>query len=327
MKNELLTLTEASARIRSGAILSIAGPDALLAQLPRGTWIGGTTVYMLTDDGGARIEDRLFCSTFESATSATLRHLTPDTLPDLATGQHDGGVTVLLIPAFSAAHSRFALEGTSYPGLFDQPLMGWITGVPVEEIGTSAPAAYDGQTGTRHTEGAVALYLALPAGAAPTLDIVNIFTPSDEAATTFTFPETGFSATSAQVNGETVALAPYLRERGIDIRLPLIANYAGALINVSFQSIDDTTGEVTFYAPVIAGVEYRLAQAMPDYAAAFAETLGTGGDGMLSCNCILNYLHGDMAGKKTGRFTGPVTFGEIAYILLNQTLVKLDLAA
>ena len=31
-----------------------------------------------------------------------------------------------------------------------------------------------------------------------------------------------------------------------------------------------------------------------------------------------------MQGQTTGNFTGPVTFGEIAYILLNQTLVKLD---
>lgn len=326
MKNELLTLTEAAARIRAGSILSIAGPDALLAQLPRGTWIGGTTVYMLTEDGGARVDDRLFCSSFESATGATIRHLAPDALPQLTEGRADG-VSVLLIPAFSQAHSRFALDGTTYPGLFDQPLMGWITGVPVEEIGASTPATYDGTTGTRHSEGAVVMHVALPEGTAANLDIVNIFTPSEAAATTFTFPETGFSASKARVNGTEVDLAAYITAQGLDTRLPLIANYAGALINVSFQNVDTAKGEVTFYAPVIAGVEYRLASAMPDYAAAFAATLGTGGEGMLSCNCILNYLHGDMAGKKTGRFTGPVTFGEIAYILLNQTLVKLDLAA
>lgn len=325
MKNELLTLPEAAARIRAGHILSIAGPDALLAQLPRGQWIGGTTVYMLTEDGGARVEDRLFCSTFESATGASIRHLAPDALPGLAEGRTAQGVTVLLIPAFSAAHSRFALDGTTYPGLFDQPLMGWITGVPVEEIGTATPAAYDGTTGTRHTEGAVALHVALPADTSATLDIVNIFTPAD--AVTLTFPETGFSTRRAEVNGQPVDLAAWLTDQGIDTRLPLIANYAGALINVSFRQVDPATGEVSFYAPVIAGVDYRLATAMPDYAAAFATTLGTGGDGMLSCNCILNYLYGDMAGKRTGRFTGPVTFGEIAYILLNQTLVKLDLAA
>lgn len=326
MKNELLTPAETAARIASGAVMSIAGPDALLAQLPRGNWIGGTTVYMLTEDGGARVEDRLFCSTFDSATRATLRHLPPEDLSRLAEGQHAGGVTLVLIPAFSQAHTRFALEGTTYPGLFDQPLMGWITGVPVEEIGRTPPATYDGRTGLRHTEGAVVLHIALPESATPAIDIVNIFTPGTDDLI-LGFSETGFSARTAIVDGKTVALADILAAHAVDTRLPLVANYAGAHINVSFESIDPATGEVNFYAPVVAGVEYRPARPVPDYAAAFAETLGQGGSGLLSCNCILNYLHGNMAGKRTGRFTGPVTFGEIAYILLNQTLVKLDLAA
>jgi hypothetical protein len=32
-----------------------------------------------------------------------------------------------------------------------------------------------------------------------------------------------------------------------------------------------------------------------------------------------------LAGKQTGAFTGPVTFGEVAYQLLNQTLVYLKI--
>jgi hypothetical protein len=42
---------------------------------------------------------------------------------------------------------------------------------------------------------------------------------------------------------------------------------------------------------------------------------------MFSCNCILNFLYGELEGKSIGTFTGPVTFGEIAYQLVNQTLV------
>ena len=49
----------------------------------------------------------------------------------------------------------------------------------------------------------------------------------------------------------------------------------------------------------------------------------TGAD--YSCNCILNYLYGEMEGKSVSGFTGPMTFGEIAYMLLNQTLVRLEL--
>ncbi|MBN2104582.1 hypothetical protein JW835_11135 [bacterium] len=44
-----------------------------------------------------------------------------------------------------------------------------------------------------------------------------------------------------------------------------------------------------------------------------------------SCNCILNYLYSELEGKKTGNIVGPITFGEIAFQLLNQTLVYLTI--
>lgn len=44
-----------------------------------------------------------------------------------------------------------------------------------------------------------------------------------------------------------------------------------------------------------------------------------------SCNCILNFLYSELEGKRTGELIGPVTFGEVAYQLLNQTLVYLQI--
>lgn len=46
MKNEVLTLAEASARIVSGEILRIAGHPAYLAQLRKGTWIGAAAITL-----------------------------------------------------------------------------------------------------------------------------------------------------------------------------------------------------------------------------------------------------------------------------------------
>ncbi len=46
---------------------------------------------------------------------------------------------------------------------------------------------------------------------------------------------------------------------------------------------------------------------------------------VLSCNCILNYQYGELEGRKIPPFTGPVTFGEVAYQLLNQTLVYVEI--
>ncbi len=77
------------------------------------------------------------------------------------------------------------------------------------------------------------------------------------------------------------------------------------------------------YAPVFTGVDYRFAKPVGDYAAAFRSRLASQetGDVAFSCNCILNFLFGSLEGKTIGGAPGPVTFGEIAYQLLNQTLV------
>lgn len=327
MKNELLTVAEAAARIRAGMVMVVAGAEDLLTQLPKGQWIGGTTVYFVTDDGGAEVRDRLFCAVFPQATGATLRHVAPADLASIPQGYAPHGFTMIMIPAFSDAHSAFAVDGAGYPGLFDQPLLGWVTGVHVDDIGKLAPKVVDGATGTVWDEGAVLLHVALPDGVEVHLDILNIFAQGDRPELTFCFDEGGFAARQARVNGQKVDLARYITDNAVDTRLPLVANYAGALINVSIQSVDTASGEVKFYAPLVPGIEYRQARALGNYAGAFAEKAGAAGQGQYSCNCILNYLYGDLSGQKTGGFTGPVTFGEIAYVLLNQTLVHMDIKA
>jgi hypothetical protein len=327
MKNELLTPTEAADRIRAGAIMSIAGSADLMAQLPKGNWIGGTTVYFMTPDGGQVVTDRLFCTTLPDGASATLRHLPTASLPDLANGYQEGGVTFIVLPAFSQAHGRFAEDGATYSNVFDQPLLGWVSGVHLDDVGQVKPAVFNGATGQKHEDGAVLMHVHLPDGGRPKLDIVNIFEGGSDSALTFQFPEQGFSARKALVNGQEVDFAAYIAEKGIDTRLPLVADYAGAMINVSFQSVDPETGTVKFYAPVFPGVEYKLAVPHADYPSSFSAKAGAAADGLYSCNCILNYVHGGLEGRKTDGFVGPVTFGEVAYVLLNQTLVKLEIAA
>jgi hypothetical protein len=325
MKNEMLSLADASARIAAGDIMTIAGSEELLRALPKGNWIGGTTVYFITETGGAVVRDRVFCTSFNAALSAVPRHLGVDALSSIAQGYVEGGFSIILIPAFCAAHQAFAIHGQAYAGLFDQPLAGWITGVHLDEIGTRKPLVFDGATGIAHEEGAVLLHVSLPEHASVDLDILNIFRPGAVGDLSCRFAEDSFAVTTATVNGQEVNFARYLDENKIDTRLPLIANYAGALVNVSVQSVDVAAGKVAFFAPVVAGVEYRLAARPDSYVRSFAEAAAGKGAGQYSCNCILNYLYGELEGKQTGEFTGPVTFGEIAYILLNQTLVRLGI--
>ncbi|MEI4473037.1 DUF6976 family protein [Frigidibacter sp. MR17.24] len=325
MRNEMLSPAEAAARILDGAVMVIAGDEALLRQLPRGNWIGGTSVYFVTEGGGCVDRDRLFCTVFDTAVGAEVRHLDVENLSRIAEGYRPNGVTFIMIPAFSLAHSEFAVAGSGFPGLFNQPLVGWVTGVHLDEIGKRSPLVINGATGKAEDEGAVLLHVQLPEGQRANLDILNIFSQGDVAQDTLVFDGDGFSTKLVTVNGVQRPFADYIAETGLDPRLPLVANYAGALINVSIQSVDEQTGEVRFYAPVVKGVEYRQARPVGNYVEAFASGAGGAGEGEFSCNCILNYLYGGLEGQSTGGYTGPVTFGEIAYILLNQTMVHLDI--
>ena len=313
MISQILDLSDTVARIAAGEILSIAGPEALLAQLPQGHWIGGATAFAMTPDGVLRLDDHLCVTRFPEAIATTIRHLPTPALASLAKGYAPGGLTLILIPAFSTAHSAFALDAMGYPGLFDQPLTGWISGTDTGQIGT----AFNGATGLGHADGTVVMHLTLPAGRTTSLKITNPFTPSRDPAKTFRFPTTGFTVTGAMVGSQTVNLARYLTAVGLDPRLPFVTNLAGTLINVAIRSVDTDKGEVSFYAPVVEGAGYHLANPLPDDPAAPAQPPTVYGCGDIT-------QHRRMGG--TGAFTGPLSFGQIAYILLNQTVVTLDIA-
>jgi len=327
MQNLFLTTAEAGRLIESGAVMFVAGSGPALAALPRGRWIGGSTPYFMTAGGGVLDHDRVFCTLVDDAQEMRVTVAHPGELGCIIAERLPHGFSYALIPAFSAVHQHFALEAPNLRGLYDQPLIGWVTGVDLAELGKTKPVAVNGLTGEAHEDAAVVMHVALGHDVFAEADIVNLFQQGEGA--DILFPDTGFSATTCVINGEPANLAAWLRAEQVDTSLPLVASYGGAMINVSFQAVHDD--KVDFYAPVVAGRTYRLAAPVGDYPTAYgthcmAPQVGDAA-GALSFNCILNYLYASLQGRTTGGFTGPVTFGEIAYILLNQTLVRLDVKA
>jgi hypothetical protein len=317
--------------IKSGKWLLLAGDEALLAALPVGNWIGGTIPYFMAAEGGLRTADRVFVTEFPGAESATIRSYDRSTLPRLAADHPGHGFTVLLIPAFTAVHAEFAENVSNYPGVFDRPLVGWISGVALEDIGQVKPRVFDGTTGTSSGDRAVALHVALAPHNIASVEIINLFAPGSGDTITFTDSSTssgaGFSVSEAQINGKPANLARYLTERAIDTRLPLVADYNGAMINVSIQKVDAAAGTVDFYAPVFSGTDYHIAGPVDDYVAGFAAQVHSDSPApAFACNCILNYVYAELENRTTAPLTGPMTFGEIAYMLLNQTAVYLTIS-
>jgi len=321
----MMTPEAVAAKIASGATMRVAGDEALLSQLPRGNWIGGTIPYFMSDDGGLTSADQIYVSEVPADLGkVSLTTYSVAALPSVVADSPESGFTVVILPGMSEAHARYAQDAPDYDGLFMKQIVGWISGCALEDIGKVTPKIFNGKTGEVLSDGAVAMHVELPAGKAATVGIINLFEQGD--GDVLTFPADGFSAGDCKINGQAANLADYLAERNIDTRLPLVADYGGERINVCFQGVDAATRTVSFYAPVFEHVEYRLARPVADYVGSFERQLpqGLGARPAFCCNCILNYVYGELEGRQTGHLTGPMTFGEIAYQLVNQTLVYLD---
>jgi hypothetical protein len=324
MKNTLCSLRQTIELIDAGQTLIIAGDEKLLRQLPKGSWIGGTIPYFVAEDGGVCTAEKLFVTEVPSFVAGVGCHFYPvEEMPRIYSDAPANGFSFALIPASSRAHLQFALNASSYDKFASSLLIGWITGVNLADLGKITPKVFDGTTLTAYDDGCLVMHITLPERKSVEANIINVFEPGD--GDCIMFESDSFVMQDALINGEKRDFAKYITDNAIDTRLPLVADYNGALINVSFQSVDN--GRVAFYAPVFKGVEYRLAKPVGDYITQFVNQMPkiTSDSVFFSCNCILNYLYCNLEGRKAGHFTGPVTFGEIAYQLLNQTLVYAEI--
>jgi hypothetical protein len=317
----LFSLDEVASKVSEGRNLLLAGDRGLLKQVPAGNWIGGTIPYFMATQGGVFTKDKIFVNELPGfVTSVSVKTYNENTISSIYRDAPENGLSIVIISGSSPTHFSFALNAPRYERFAMRPLIGWIAGTEVSDIGKVAPEVISGKNRLGQANAAVAMHIGLPSDKQADINIVNIFRQGTGDA--ITFPEDGFRAVNAQINGVQRNLADYLEERKIDTRLPLVADYSGAMINTSFQEIDKARKRVSFYAPVFHGVEYKVAAPVADYVTEFESHLPRSAAETItfSCNCILNYLYSDLQGKRTGNITGPITFGEIAYQLLNQTL-------
>lgn len=324
LTNKLVTADEAKALISSKAKLCISGEEATLLTLPKGDWIAGTIPYFMADEGGTFTKDKVFVTDISDiATNITIKTFSPDAISGFTENRFSNGFTYAIVPGMSEVHSTYALMTHDISDIMNQPVFGWISGIDLANLGKMTPKVINGQTGEIYENEAAMMFVELPPDKTAHIDIINIF-EQDAQSPTFTFDSNGFSALDCTIDGKKQNLKEFVEKNGIDTKLPLVADYAGAQINISFQELAKD-GTTYFYAPVQKGIEYKLAKPIDNYISKFTsqtERLNCN-DIAMSCNCILNYLYAELEGVKTGGITGPITFGEIAYILVNQTLVYL----
>ncbi|MBF0515441.1 MAG: hypothetical protein HQK81_15465 [Desulfovibrionaceae bacterium] len=329
LSQALLSVEETAKLIQAGNVLLLAGDESALRTLPKGNWVGGTIPYFIcSEDGGQASREKVFVTDVSGVVEgAGIVAYDADNLARVYSDGPANGFSFVIIPAQSKAHLAFALNAPHYQDFGSRPLIGWISGVHLDELGHAAPKVFNGLSGEALEQEAIVLHAGIQAGKVVEAGIINLFEQGE--GDVLTFPDEGFSAKDVLVNGEKKNFAAYILKHNLDTKLPLVADYYGIMVNISFQGFDEAEGTVKFYAPVFRGIPYKLAKPVADYGVAFKSKLESQRHlaqekVVFSCNCILNYLYSNLEGETTNPFAGPISFGEIAYQLLNQTLVYLE---
>ncbi|MDR2569384.1 MAG: hypothetical protein LBD23_03670 [Oscillospiraceae bacterium] len=313
-----MTYEKTSELINNGNLLHIAGAESLLKKLPKGKWIGGSTEYFMASVGGIITNELLFITEL-SYENFTIKSYTDKEINRIAEEAYDSGFTILIVPFDSAVHREYAQNAAGYKSMFIKNIAGWVSGTNLDAP-NQVPIVVNGETGESFTDNAIALHLEVPAEKTVQINMINIF-EQDKTTPIIEFIKEGFSAEKCLINGKEISFAEYITRSGINTKLPIIGDYSGNGINISIKAIEN--GIVYFYAPVFPNIKYRIAKNISDYALEFNRCIArySGKNVVFSNNCILNFLYGGLKGKKFNAFSGPITFGEIAYQLVNQTLV------
>ena len=325
VSNNMVTHAEAVELIKQGDYLIIAGDEAVLQNLPTGNWIAGTIPYFMTEQGGQLDQQHLYVTQISGIAPNARPYLTmydTSSISRVASEAPEHGFTILLLPSGSDVHTEYAQHAPDYQDMFFSPIVGWIAGARLDDTNAPTPKVGFGPGGNFNESQAVAMHIPLHESQVAQVHIINLFGQGN--GPVITFEEHGAEVTECLVDGEKWRFSDYVKESKIDTRLPLVADYSGVLVNVSIQEIKDDSTQL--YAPVFPGIKYKFAEPVGDYVELFNTAIkDIDQNGVsFSCNCILNYLYGELEGRKTG-FMGPMTFGEVAYQLLNQTLVYLKI--
>ncbi len=309
---------EVSNMILEGTPMQIAGSADLLKKLPKGNWIGGSIEYFMTDKGGLISDTMLYVDTFDGI-DFKINAYDKISIKNVAADAFAHGFSIVIMPYFSPVLKVYAEKAHEFEDMFIKHIVGWVSGINTTKP-NQTPIVINGQTGNSDLNQAVVLHLALPSERNVNVGIINIFTP-DENSPVIEFESDGFQIDKCLIDGKEAVLSDYMKEHNIDKKFPLIGDYAGNGINVAFSAADSDSLQLA--SPVFRNIKYRFANTITDYANEFNLQLAKfkGIKPIFSCNCSLNFMYGQLKGKKIDTFFGPCTFGEIAYQFLSQTLV------
>jgi hypothetical protein len=326
-ENKLLDLRTTIELIQGGRVLVISGEEKLMDKLPIGNWIGGTTPFFyFKNERGKADKSKLFVADFtESINDFKILTLDEGLLASVNSIGFENGFSFLILPSGQKIHHSFAVNGKDYATIKNNPLIGFVAGIDLDEYRNGKTVRlFNGDTKQSFNNNAVVMCCSLLPPKLARVSSINIFEP------TYEFYLEVFEDTArvkeCLINGELTNFYQFLKDNKIDVSHPLIFDQGGVYVNVSFQFLFKETKEVFLFAPLLKGKKYYFSKKLSDYQGTFKSKLLDRVEQETSiiynCNSILNYVHCKLNKSSIG-FSGPVTFGEIANQLLNQTLTYL----
>ena len=320
MIQSLYSVEEVSTMIREGRRLFLAGDTKILSQLPKGNWIGGTTPYfILRPEQMVESTEKLFVDFLPDFVEATeVREYDLSNIKNIYSDAPQNGFTAIIIPFGSSILSEFALNVTGYKDFARYPLCGWVSGQRLDAITTEKSYVRSGVSDVLCSDKAVAMHVTLPADKYAEIHMSNSF--EQGAGDLITFDCKTLVVKDAMVNGVKQNFATYLREAKIDTKMPLVANYSGAMLNTNCFVVETDT--VYLSSPVFEQVEYRFARQ-----SAFApEQETTPENVVMSASCVLNYVWPELCGKYIEIINAPAVYGQIAYQLISQITMSVTIS-
>ena len=219
MLQNIMNVEDVGKLLEKGNTLLLAGEEDLLRKLPKGRWIGGTIPYFITPENGGMVsQDKLFVTDISDVTdSIDIKIYDDNSLGKIYTDSGSSGFSFIIIPAMSTVHSNFAINGPNYKDFGCQPLVGWISGVHLDDLGKNTPKVFDGLSGSAHEQEAVVMHVNVQHGKTVDVGIVNIF--EQGGGDTLTFASDGFSCTDVMVNGVKENFADYITRNNFDYQV------------------------------------------------------------------------------------------------------------
>lgn len=313
--------------IEAGRPLILAGAEQDLACLPPGLWIGGTVAGFLAPGGPRPVAGEIFYADLSNiALRVEVRQFGARQLRGLTAHYPPNGFAVLLLPGRSRLLETVATKMLDWDGLYNAPLCGWVSGVALEELGHKQPKIFCGG-GTPRQDKAAVMYVTLPEGLFAELNIVAPFTQGE--GPELRFPSGGYGGSgTGLLEGQRVNLARMIANGELDPALPLISDRDGALLTNAITASDTEAGTLCFLNPIDPALSYRFAEPIDDFPAAFAKAAqGVDLPGALLCSiCIANLPRLDASIRPLLPAFAPITFGQIGYTVLTQTISCLNLS-